>query len=162
MNRRQISGVLVLRELGIQPSMEQFEDRLIVQKTVYLAQAAGLDLGYHFGWYLRGPYCSSVADDMFAARADPNGVDDAIARWSLDEETKVRFGPLQALIGAVDRDLANRLELLASVHYLIERKQVHDHSPDAITERLQAFGKPFNQEEVGAAIKSLTGVGLLR
>jgi uncharacterized protein YwgA len=85
MNRRQIANLLVLREVGIEPKLDLFRDRLAVQKTVYLAQAAGLDLGYHFGWYIRGPYCSAVAKDMFAAIADPDGIDDAFEQWALDE-----------------------------------------------------------------------------
>lgn len=161
MDRRQITDVLVLHGLGIEPSMDQFRDRLVVQKAIYLAQAAGLDLGYHYGWYLRGPYCSELAKDMFAAVADPNGVDDALERWKLDKPSRDELRKLQALVGELDAELPRRLELLASVHFLIKRGQVADHGPKEITQRLKAFGKNFTQEEVLQAIHSVEQAGLL-
>jgi len=55
MNRRQIALKLVLDSLGIQLSMSSFDERLALQKTIYLAQQMGVPLGYQFSWYLRGP-----------------------------------------------------------------------------------------------------------
>ena len=37
-------------------SMASLEDRKKFQKTIYLLQAFGIDLGYEFIWYLHGPY----------------------------------------------------------------------------------------------------------
>lgn len=44
-------------------SMDTFDDRMRLQKFVYLLQAHGVYLGYDFSWYLRGPYCSSLTTD---------------------------------------------------------------------------------------------------
>jgi len=44
-------------------SMDTFDDKLRVQKITYLAQMYGIDLGYSFEWYLRGPYCKQVSED---------------------------------------------------------------------------------------------------
>lgn len=49
-------------------SMDQFDDRLRFQKTVYLLQAFGINRGYDFSWYLRGPYCSLAAHDGYDLR----------------------------------------------------------------------------------------------
>lgn len=46
-------------------SMNSFSDRLRLQKFIYLLQIHGVYLGYDFSWYLRGPYCSSLATDGF-------------------------------------------------------------------------------------------------
>lgn len=35
-----------------------------VQQIAYLAQARGINLGYKFQWYLRGPYCKQVSEDV--------------------------------------------------------------------------------------------------
>lgn len=51
--------------IGKQLSMDEFEDRLEVQKIPYLAQQYGLDLGYTFSWYLKGPYSKQVTQDGF-------------------------------------------------------------------------------------------------
>ena len=60
--------------------MDRPDDKLAVQKITYLAQAYGVDLGYEFEWYLRGPYCRQVSDDAHAitgsVQADA-GMDDA-------------------------------------------------------------------------------------
>ncbi len=49
--------------LDKQLSMEQFDDKLEVQKITFLAQEFGIDLGYSFEWYIRGPYCKQVSKD---------------------------------------------------------------------------------------------------
>jgi len=41
------------------------QDRLQMQKIVYLLQACGLNLGYGFSWYKHGPYSQSLADNAF-------------------------------------------------------------------------------------------------
>ncbi|MHA1731449.1 MAG: hypothetical protein ACTSU5_05875 [Promethearchaeota archaeon] len=45
--------------------MNNFSNRLVLQKTIYLIQKLGFDLGYRFNWYLRGPYSPSLAADGF-------------------------------------------------------------------------------------------------
>lgn len=42
---------LVLEEMGIEPDVRTVEGRRIIQRSIYLAQAAGVPLGYSFGWY---------------------------------------------------------------------------------------------------------------
>ena len=161
MDGRQIASVLVLRELGIEPKLDLFKDRLIVQKAIYLAQAAGVDLGYFYGWYLRGPYCSSVADDLFAAVEDPQAVEDAVDRWELDSEWRTKLDRFKTLIEPEDDELARRLELWASVHFLVTRKQVKDRSAKAIAALLEKFGKDFEEEEVEGAVERLEEAGTL-
>ena len=162
MNRRQIAAVLVLRELGIEPKMDFFRDRLVVQKALYLAQAAGCDLGYFYGWYLRGPYCSNVAEDMFAATEGPVDPEDAVQSFALDEESRECLAKIKELIAKRKQaDLARCLELLASVHFLVKRKQVPDFAARTVTKRLKLFGKDFDVNQVQAALRELRGAGVL-
>jgi len=161
MDRRQIATALILRELGVAPRLDSFTDRLVLQKATYLAQAAGFDLGYHYGWYLRGPYCSQLAKDMFAAASDPVGLDDLLPSWKLDKQSRSELRRLIPLVGADDADRPRRLELVASVHFLITRRQVVGHGPKAITKRLRAFGKNYTAAEVEEAIRSLESAKLL-
>lgn len=160
----------MLRKLGIKATMACFKDRLVVQKVVYLAQAAGLDLGYYYGWYIRGPYCSAVADDLFAALDDPNGIEDAYKNWSLGERANKKLRPVKNLLNwegansstnSGNTIVARRLELLASVHYLVARKQVKNHGPKTITQKLKNCNKNFTQEEVSKAQKALKSAALL-
>lgn len=49
------------------PSIESFEDRIIIQKSIYLLQVKELDFGYtDFDLFLRGPYSPHLTEDMFA------------------------------------------------------------------------------------------------
>ncbi|MBC7218602.1 MAG: hypothetical protein H5T49_00490 [Hadesarchaea archaeon] len=42
-----------------------FEDRIKLQKYVHIARSCGLDLGYKFNLYLRGPYSPDLAKDYY-------------------------------------------------------------------------------------------------
>lgn len=70
MERRQIGLKLVMDKLDLPVTVDSFDDRLILQKAIYLAEASGVRLGYYYRWYLRGPYCPAVAEDGFAVAAD--------------------------------------------------------------------------------------------
>ena len=162
MNRRQIGLKLVTDQLGQMVKVETFGDRLILQKTVYLVQAAGVHLGYFFRWYLRGPYCPDVADDGFAVALDAAGNQDESKGWTLDDTSCGRLAAIRSMLVGADRThLANKLELLASVHYLIDRKQVPNRSARTITEKLHACDKFFSEDEVAEALQELGEHGIL-
>lgn len=68
------------------PSIESFEDRIIVQKTVFLLQLKELDFGYtDYNLFLRGPYSPHLTKDMFA--------------WwkSLREDVKIKIRQIKAI-----------------------------------------------------------------
>ena len=46
-------------------SDEHFNNRLKIQKYVYLAKYFGLDLGYNFDMYLHGPYSSNLTSSYY-------------------------------------------------------------------------------------------------
>ena len=45
----------------------QFDDRLRLQKIVFLSRQLGHDLGYSYNWYARGPYSPSLTRILFTA-----------------------------------------------------------------------------------------------
>lgn len=45
---------------------EEFDDRLRIQKYVFLADAFGVDHDYGYGIHLYGPYSPTLADDYYA------------------------------------------------------------------------------------------------
>lgn len=59
-------GHVLLRVPNSQFSMENFDDRLRLQKLIYIVQAYGVYLGYDFSWYIRGPYCSILSGAGYA------------------------------------------------------------------------------------------------
>src|SRR5690606_22320455 len=85
-----------------------------------LGQISGIDLGYRYGWYYKGPYCSSLADDYYSldridpASKNPNNLE-------LNDNVKERLSNIRPLLEVPDNvTLAKSswLELLASLHFL--------------------------------------------
>ena len=58
-----IAKGLIFQALEI--SKETFDDRLISQKKIYLLQELGIDIGYAYNWYIRGPYSPDLTSYIF-------------------------------------------------------------------------------------------------
>ena len=163
MEKRQIGLKLAMDGVGLPVNVEGFDDRLILQKAIYLAQAAGVNFGYHYRWYLRGPYCPAVADDGFAvSREIKSGYDDS-QRWKLDEISSGKLEGIRKLIGTrvATQELAKKLELLASVHFLVDKKQVSRPDSELITKKLKCFNKQFRKSKVEKSLELLRNHELL-
>ena len=52
-------------KLGFDFNKDSFDDRLRLQKYVYIARFLGFDHGYGFSGYLRGPYSPDLAKDYY-------------------------------------------------------------------------------------------------
>ena len=53
MNNSQIATAVAIRDLNCY-SLETIDDRILLQKKIYLAQDIGLPLGYGYSWYIHG------------------------------------------------------------------------------------------------------------
>jgi len=61
--------IAVLKHLELSPKVKCKQDycgRFFTQKTVFLAQALGIDLNYVFSLYIAGPYSRGLAIDYYA------------------------------------------------------------------------------------------------
>jgi len=157
MDRRQIALKLAVDALGLEFKIDSFQDRLILQKVIYLVQVAKVHLGYYYQWYLHGPYSPSLTRDEYGVAVDcAQGLDDSKG-WSLDKESRKRLEHLQGLVKQRKRaELARELELVASVHFLIVRQQVAEPGNDQqIADVLKRFGKKFGREDVKRARREL-------
>lgn len=163
MDRQQIGVKLTVNGLELQFQIGTFQDRLIMQKAIYLAQAAGVNLGYYYHWYLYGPYSPSLTRDEFAIAMDISADLDESKGWKLDDTSSRRLKEMQAIFKEPKRDkLAKKLELLASAHFLIDRKQVSGVNTKQITETLKRFNKDFSEEDVSKSLGELKTYGLLQ
>lgn len=160
MDRQQIGVKLAIDGLGLQFKIDTFEDRLILQKAVYLAQASGVHLGYYYHWYLHGPYSSSLTRDEYAIYEELARDMDDSKSWKLDAGSLSRLKWLQGLIPE-QQNRRRKLELFASVHFLIERKQVQGRNIGQISDTLRRYNKDFSQDEIQQAMEELDEYGLL-
>ncbi len=54
-----------LRKGGFDFKVNYFNNRLKLQKYVFLLRRYGIDLGYSYSYYIRGPYSPELADDYY-------------------------------------------------------------------------------------------------
>lgn len=162
MDRRQIGMKLTLEALDISLSVDTFDDRLVIQKAIYLAQAAGIQLGYYHRWYIRGPYAPALAEDAFAAIAETRRGDDDSAGWNLDPMSVERARNLTTLFEPPEgQSLTFQLEILASVHYLVSHNLELSNNATTLTQRLRQADKTYSEDEVAKALMDLTTNALL-
>ncbi len=162
MNKQQIALTLILDELGHGVDVSSFQKRLVLQKECYLVQASGVDLGYYFGWYLHGPYCSSLAKDAFAVNDELSSHFDESEDWELDQQTISRLEKVKSLVQeCCVEDEARKLELLASIHFLVTRKGFSVDDIGTLTSSLKRFGKECDEGEVASATEGLVKYGFI-
>ncbi|MCK5225409.1 MAG: hypothetical protein KAQ89_01690 [Planctomycetes bacterium] len=162
MDRQQVGVMLVLEDgLGLKFDISCFNDRLICQKAIYLAQAVGINLGYYYHWYLHGPYCSSLTKDGYDINTEIQSRE--WDEWQLDEASRTKLKKIRRVFDVQDRkQLASKIELFASVHFLIDRKRVTDRNVTEITDTLRRFDKPFDESQVRKALEELESYEFLR
>ncbi len=141
MNNLEISVVKILECMGVEINNNTFENRLDVQKSIYLAQEAGLDLGFRYNWYIRGPYCPRLTDLLFNISHSS-----LYSNLNLTDRADERLRRLVNNIESTRCKSINLLswkELLASVHYL--RFQNRDDLQTIVNDILNK--KPWYDEE---------------
>src|SRR6266851_4519048 len=110
---------LALEHLGVPRDTDTLPGRLRLQKSIFLAQQAGVDLDYRFGWYIRGPYSPVLTRDYFALSAA--SAEEAIAGYRLTDEARAALDgilPLFNVPAGVNLRPEQWLELVGSWRYL--------------------------------------------
>jgi len=62
--------IAFFKEMGFKPQVDDFQDRLLVQKITYLLERKGVLKGYQFKLHLRGPYCQPLTNDLYNHRKE--------------------------------------------------------------------------------------------
>jgi len=161
---QRLAGIyLVMKVLG-GFSLNSFDDRLFLQKAIYLLQILGVDLRFRFSWYLRGPYSNALTQCAFE-------IDGSDTLKSNFDKLKLRPEVLQVL-EYHKRWLQDKpatlskprwFELLSSMHYLkhISRPDT-SLTPGNASLHLESAGKHgFKQQDIQAAWDTLNEVGLI-
>ena len=158
MNRRQIGLKLVLNELGVPQDLGTFDNRLVLQKAVYLAQQADIPLGYHYSWYLRGPYSPALTSDAYA-NINCGTPDD----WGIGDEIKAKIQKIKSFISSLleSENPPREFENLASVLFIIKTKQAAESETAAIVKKMLEAGKQIDESGVQSTIEKLKKNGFL-
>ena len=124
-----------LTELGVPPRIKTLNDRIRVQKAIYLAQAAGADLDYDYNWYLRGPYSPELANDYYKLSeaifmnkipvAGDSQTSAGIPKLKDSYVTTLKsLAPIISPPEGFDRPQEDWLELVSSLHFLQTKKSL--------------------------------------
>lgn len=99
-------------------SYSEFDQRMEMQKAVYLLQDMGVPVGdYGFRWYLHGPYSQNLQDDMHYESGRE------VSSLTLSKGYAERIARLHDVIHSDQRgnySVSHWVECLASLHYLRE------------------------------------------
>lgn len=144
-----------LRTLGILESfgpirLDDFDDRLRMQKLAFLIQEVG---GYHdFGyyWHIRGPYSPELTRALFSEREN----EDAPGGGPLAEEDRRLASRVRSLVhDKVDDPL--ELELYASVWYLTPERDLPESDRKSIVETMRCSKPHFSKEQVTTTLADI-------
>ncbi len=126
---------LFLDKLGIEPEIDTFDERKTIQKAVYLGQLTGVDLSYRFGWYLKGPYSPSLAEDYYHLADELEIGDESYEDYQLKKSLSDRLEKVQPLIDKPEEFMLENvdwLELVASYDYLGRVRKLSDEKADKV------------------------------
>jgi len=57
--------IACLKEIGLKPKINSFQDRLVIQKVVYLLQCKGIQSGFGYNLHVRGPYSPVLTKEVY-------------------------------------------------------------------------------------------------
>jgi uncharacterized protein YwgA len=130
----------VLDALGVSANIATFGDRKAVQKAVYLAQRADVDLGYRHGWYVQGPYSRGLARDYYQL-SEALAIGESAGPSRLDKSQADVLGNLRTLLEPPEGMVLGKaewLELLASINFLVTKSKLDDAGVNRVMQREKA------------------------
>lgn len=145
--------------------MQSFSSRLLVQKKIYLLQLFGVDLGFRYGWYIRGPYCPALTKRVYELE-EQSGYGDQIKRnYELKNDAKQKVNDFvvkynQMLCGLSGANEADKAELLVSLHY-IRNREMRTRTQDEVINELLARKNWYDRDQILVAWKMLFEQGLM-
>lgn len=160
MKEENISLAVALRDLDCF-SLNTLSDRLLVQKKIYLSQALGIDFGYRYNWYLKGPYSPELTSAAFDII--PHGID-YIKEYEFGSEVLSVFSKVNQMCDSENREkrnmaIADWYELLASIHYL--KNNIIGPNKEAVCSKLISEKPKYTSDDFYAAWEELKLSGLI-
>ena len=148
-------GVLV-KDVG-NFDMGTFGGRLRFQKTVQILQSFGIDLGYYYNWYLRGPYCPDLAKDGFRLR----DVIDKIPKLTIefaDPKDQSSYGDFLEFMRDKKHD-SKLLEIASSICFLRNEEGL---DMDAALRLTEGKRREITMDECERMRNELEGYGVVK
>ena len=123
--------------------LDDFDEKLAIQKAVYIAQSMGMDFKYNFGWHVRGVYSSSLTVDMYKVH-----------------HSDLHCTPPENFVRVVDQLLSIKnavgtvpktLELVSSVIYAKSKRCMDEERTKQFIKSVKPW---FSEEDIDKAIEA--------
>jgi uncharacterized protein YwgA len=101
------------------------DNRLRLQKAIYLVQAAGADLGYRYSWYIKGPYSTGLTQDYFALAESGEDNDNRVLSQSFVDRV-LDAAKVLAVPKKINAEKHEWYELLASLHFMSKEEKISE------------------------------------
>lgn len=124
-------------------SMNEFDDRLKLQKLIYMIQSSGVYLGYDFSYYLRGPYCSKLTQIGFELTEVYDEVE--IKNDRLFRDNKIEHNFTQAIKHIQNLENMDNWEIASSLHLLHHSENMDQN--DAVDKVVHKEGVNFTKSQ---------------
>ena len=152
MNNSQIATAIALRDLHCY-SLDTINDRILLQKKIFLAQDIGLPLVYGYNWYIHGPYSTDLT--AVAYQVIPEGCE-SIEKNHLKEPYATMVKKVNNLESEIEKhnlkiSVVQWYELVASIAYWYKRG---NKSEEAIVGKIKQTKPQFTEEQTRAAFSS--------
>ncbi len=113
-------------------SVANFEDKLVVQKIIYLLQLKGVRFGYRFSLYVRGPYSPDLTKDLYTNAKELARID---SKESLVKNDLTLIRNLPETINLTP----SRLEVAATYAYFAFERNQDPATATASVRRMKGF-----------------------
>ncbi len=168
---------LILQRLGIKFKIDTKNDRIRLQKIVYLLQRCGVNLGYNYGWYIHGPYSRELTSVYYDLDASLKSNEKDYTWYKLDEGvdelkngiekfekiSKIPDGVQIAKDPTKSKDVA-WLEFIASIDYLHNSPSrptsISEEDIRTFTQKVKGILVDDFDQSYNIALNVLKGVGL--
>lgn len=152
MNNSQIATAVALRDLNCY-SINTIDDRILLQKKIFLAQDIGLPLGYGYSWYIHGPYSTDLT--AVAYQIVPEGCESIEKRHFKQFYSNIinRVNALEnrTILGKLKMSVVQWYELVASIAYWYKRGNKGE---EDIVNKIKHTKPQFTEKQTREAYKS--------
>ncbi|MFH1447520.1 MAG: hypothetical protein ABIG39_01540 [Candidatus Micrarchaeota archaeon] len=137
--------VAYLKEFGLRPKpkVENFEHKIVIQKTVCLLELMGAKMDYRYSLYIRGPYSPELTRELYSnkERIENLKTDYSLSRKEMKKIEKIREHS--------ERLNPTLLEIMATYSFLT--KELRMSSKDAII-KLKKLKPFFSESRIAVGI----------
>lgn len=163
MDNIDIAKGLIFKKLNIK-SKNSLNDRVIIQKKIYLLQEQDVDLGYCYNWYLKGPYSPSLTSYVYDNLDTLNSME--YNSISLNKEVSSKIEKINKFQGCKPDNLseADWYELLASILYIYKNSNMWSIKKDKknVIKTLIDEKPKYSEDDCESALNTLNEFGYIK